>query len=136
VIGGVIFEGIVGLEHDSDGDVIVHAICNAISSLCGVPIMKGLARDLIAKDGITDSMVYLQKGLVYLYSNVIVHVALSVEAKKPPLAGKVDVICAKVAHVCGLHPSQVGMTTYGGSGLTDVGCGEGVSALCLMTIDG
>ena len=36
ILGGVVFEGVPGLSANSDGDVIFHAICNAITSLTGV----------------------------------------------------------------------------------------------------
>jgi hypothetical protein len=38
IVGGVIFDGVPGLDADSDGDVVYHAICNAMTSLSGVPI--------------------------------------------------------------------------------------------------
>ena len=37
VIGGIIFEGVPGLDADSDGDVVYHAICNAITSYPAFP---------------------------------------------------------------------------------------------------
>src|SRR3989344_8326304 len=83
IIGGVIFDGVPVLDAESDGDVVYHAICHAISSLSGVPILGGIARDLCRKDGITDSQVYLEKALETLGPQTIVHIALSIEGKRP-----------------------------------------------------
>ena len=43
IVGGVIFDDAPGLDAESDGDVVYHAICHAISSLSGVPILSGIA---------------------------------------------------------------------------------------------
>ena len=77
VIGGIIFDEMPGLDADSDGDVVLHAICNAITSLSGVPILGGLAIELCHKNGITDSRVYLERALETLGKQKIQHVALS-----------------------------------------------------------
>src|SRR3990167_4155946 len=62
-LGGVIFDEVPGLAADSDGDVIFHAICNAMTSLTSVPILGEIAIELCHKDGITDSSVYVEKAL-------------------------------------------------------------------------
>ncbi len=47
VIAGCTFEEVPGFLANSDGDVVYHAICNAISSLTGVLILGGIADDLM-----------------------------------------------------------------------------------------
>jgi 2-C-methyl-D-erythritol 2,4-cyclodiphosphate synthase len=133
VIGGVIFDGVPGLDADSDGDIVYHAICNAITSLSGVPILGGIARDLCRKDGITDSQVYLERALETLGEQKIVHVALSIEGKRPYFEEKIDQMKKKIAHVLKIKPTAVGITATSGDGLTDFGCGDGVQAFCIIT---
>src|ERR1700722_13871444 len=82
VVAGLIFEDCPGLAADSDGDVVFHALCNAISSVSGVQILGGLAMDLCHKDGITDSQVYLEKALETLEGQEIRHVAFTIEGKR------------------------------------------------------
>ena len=132
VIGGIIFEGVPGLNAESDGDVIFHALCNAITSLTGVPILWGLARDLCRKDGITDSQVYLEKAIETLGNQKVIHVAISLEGKRPEFEGSLSLMRRKVAHVLSIDVSQVGITVTSGDGLTDFGCGDGVQ--CFTTI--
>lgn len=132
VIGGIIFEGVPGLNAESDGDVVFHALCNAITSLSGVPILWGLARDLCKKDGITDSQVYLEKALETLENQKIVHVAISLEGKQPEFEGKLEMMREQIAEVLSLKTSQVGITVTSGDGLTDFGCGDGIQ--CFTTI--
>ncbi|HSX10713.1 MAG TPA: 2-C-methyl-D-erythritol 2,4-cyclodiphosphate synthase [Chlamydiales bacterium] len=132
-IGGVIFEDVPGLDADSDGDIVYHAMCNAITSLSGVPILGDIARDLCRKDGITDSQVYLEEALKTLGAQKIVHVALSIEGKRPYFDEKIVQMRKKIASVLKIKPAAVGITATSGDGLTDFGCGDGLQCLCVMT---
>jgi 2-C-methyl-D-erythritol 2,4-cyclodiphosphate synthase len=132
-IGGVIFDGAPGLDAESDGDVVYHAICNAITSLSTVPVLGGIAIDLCRKDGITDSQVYVERALQTLGKQKIVHIALTIEGKRPRFDDKIEVIRKKIAHVLSLRLAQVGLTTTSGDGLTDFGCGDGLQCFCILT---
>jgi len=133
VIGGLIFEDTPGLASESDGDVVFHAICNAITSLTGIPILAGIAQDLCQKDGITDSAVYLEKALETLGNQLIQHMALVIECKRPSIQSRLLELRQKIASVMKLEIDQVGVTTTSADGLTDVGCGDGVQCICLIT---
>jgi 2-C-methyl-D-erythritol 2,4-cyclodiphosphate synthase len=133
MIGGIIFEGVPGLDAESDGDVVYHALCNAITSLTKVPILGRIAVELCRKDGITDSQVYLEKALQTLKGQKIVHIAFTIEGKKPRLQEKIDQVESQVASICGIHQKQVGLTVTSGDGLTDFGCGEGLQCFCVLT---
>ena len=133
VIGGIIFDDVPGLDADSDGDVVFHAICNAITSLSGVPILGGVARDLCRKDGITDSQVYLERAAKTLKSQEIVHIALTIEGKRPYFEDHIEAMRKKISQVLSIQPSQVGITATSGDGLTDFGCGDGLQCFCVLT---
>lgn len=133
VIAGIIFSDVPGLSADSDGDVVFHAICNAITSVAGVPILGKVAIDLCHKDGITDSQVYLEKALETLGRQQVEHVALTIEGKRPRLQARIPEMCDKIARVMKIDPSQVGLTVTSGDGLTDFGCGEGLQCFCILT---
>ncbi len=133
IIGGVIFEDVPGLDADSDGDVVYHAICNAVTSLSGVPILGGVAKDLCRKDGITDSQVYLERALQTLKRQTIVHLAITIEGKRPYFEDKIRAMRNKIAQVLRIRSDQVGITATSGDGLTDFGCGDGLQAFCILT---
>lgn len=133
VVAGLIFPDAPGLSADSDGDVVFHAICNAITSVTGVPILGKIAIDLCHKDGITDSQVYLEKALEILGNKQVEHVALTIEGKRPKFQAKVPEMCAKIAQVMKLDLDQIGMTVTSGDGLTDFGCGDGLQCFCILT---
>ncbi len=133
IVGGLIFEGVPGLDADSDGDVVYHALCNAITSLSGVPVLGGIARDLCRKDGITDSQVYLEKALQTLGQQKIVHVALTIEGKRPHFEERLTPMKQRIASVLNVKYSAVGITVTSGDGLTDFGCGDGLQCFCVIT---
>lgn len=133
VLGGVIFEGVPGFKANSDGDVIFHALCNAISSLTGVIILGKKADEILEKEGITDSRVYLEEAYKTLGNQQITHVAITIEALRPKLLDKIPNMCQNVADVLHLDIPQVGITATTGEGLTDFGCGEGIQVFCVIT---
>lgn len=133
ILGGVIFEDEPGLKANSDGDVIFHAICNAISSVTGVIILGKIADEILKKDGITDSSVYLQEALKTLGKQSVTHVAITVEGSRPKLLPKIEQLRDSIANVMGLERSQVGITATSGEGLTAFGCGDGISAFCILS---
>jgi len=132
VIGGVIIEDSPPFAADSDGDIILHAMCNAITSLTHIPILGGVAIEL-CKSGITDSRIYLEEALQTLSSQKIQHVSLSIEGKRPRLQSRCDQIRTKVAEILSIQANQVGLTITSGDGLTAFGRGEGMQCICLIT---
>ncbi len=134
VLAGIIFEEVPGFSADSDGDVVFHAICNAITSVTGEDILSGIARELCYKNGITDSQVYVEKALETLGNKKIEHVALTIEGKRPKMQSSSQIMREKVANILKLSLNQVGLTATSGSGLTGFGCGEGVQCFCVITI--
>lgn len=133
ILGGVVFEGEPGFLANSDGDVIFHALCNAISSLTGIIILGKVADELLEKKGITDSRVYLQEALNTLKAQEIVHVAITIEAKRPKILGRNMELRESIAEALRIAPSQVGLTATTGEGLTDFGIGEGLQCFCIIT---
>jgi 2-C-methyl-D-erythritol 2,4-cyclodiphosphate synthase len=135
VLGGIIFDDVPGFQANSDGDVILHAICNAISSLTGILILGDIADDLCLKEGISCSEVYLAKALETLGNQKITHVAMTIEAKKPKFKSRLIEMRQNIARLMGLNLSQVGITATTGEGLTDFGCGDGVQVFVIITTE-
>jgi len=133
VIGGLIFDDAPGFNANSDGDVVLHSLCNAITSLTGEQILGEIAEDLCLKDGITDSEVYLKEAMKTLGPQKVTHVAISIEAKKPRFKERIPEMRENIARIMGLSVSQVGISAVSGEGLTDFGCGDGVQALSIVT---
>lgn len=134
ILGGVVIPDIEGFEANSDGDVMLHALTNAISGITGVNILGAVADELCLTRSITDSREYLKIAAGYLGEDEIVHVSFSVECKKPVLAPFIPAIKANVAKMLSIPERSVGLTATSGEGLTDFGRGLGAQVLCSVTV--
>lgn len=133
IVGGLVFDDVSGFSANSDGDVVYHAICNAITSLTGVLIMGGIADEMCLKDGITDSEAYLKEAVKTLGKQKITHISITLEAKKPKFMPRREEMSQQIAKVMGIDPKDVGITATSGEGLTDFGCGDGVQVFCIVS---
>jgi len=135
IVGGVVFKDAPGMDADSDGDVVFHSICNAITSITHVPILGRIAIDLCHKEGITDSRIYLHKAMETLGAQKIEHVALTLEGKRPKFQERSEEIRQSVADAMGLLKNQIGITFTSGDGLTSFGRGEGLMCFAILSIN-
>lgn len=133
IIAGLIFDDEPGFNANSDGDVVFHSICNAISSLTGVLVLGAIADELCLKDGVTDSEIFLKEALKTLNQQKITHVAITLEGKRPKFKHRILEMRENIARVMMLDVSQVGITATTGEGLTDFGCGDGVQCFAIVT---
>jgi 2-C-methyl-D-erythritol 2,4-cyclodiphosphate synthase len=136
VLGGVTFDEPFCLEGNSDSDVILHAITNAISGVTGKPVLGPVA-DKLCKAGDKDSKSYLKIALEDLggIGYRVSHVSVSVECARPKILPKLDVLRASVAGLLGITVADVGITATSGEGLTDFGKGLGIQALAIVTTE-
>ncbi len=136
ILGGVEIPGEPALEGNSDADVILHALTNAISGITCMNILGAPADKICLEQGITDSRVYLQAALADLGERKLVHVSISVEAQRPRLSAHIPRIRANIAELLGLEPTDIGLTATSGEGLTSCGRGEGIAVFCAVTAYG
>ncbi len=135
MLGGVSVPGCPALAGNSDADVVLHALTNAVSGLSGVNILGAPADRLCLEQGITDSAVYLREALSTLRGMRLVHISIAVEAARPKLAPHIERIRQCVAAMCGLRVEDVGLTATTGEGLTAYGRGEGIQAFVIVTAE-
>jgi 2-C-methyl-D-erythritol 2,4-cyclodiphosphate synthase len=133
ILGGVIFEGESPLKGNSDADVVLHALCNAISGITGINILGNIADHLCLKQGITDSRIYVQEALKYLKNWRICHISCSIECKIPKIMPKISTMKLSISELLALEPQDIGITATTGEGLTAFGRGEGIQVFCIIT---
>lgn len=133
VLGGVAIPGCPGLAGNSDADVVLHAITNAVSGITGVNILGAVSDRLCLEQGITDSSVYLREALRALGEYRLTHISVSIEAARPKLTPHIDEMKRAIGALCGLSPQSVGVTATTGEGLTAFGRGEGIQAVVIAT---
>ena len=134
VLGGVPFPEYPPLLANSDGDVVLHALCNAISGVSCENIL-GERADRICQSGVTDSAVYVGEALKYLTGRVV-HVSFTIECREPKITPRIPAMRRRIGELLGLPPERVGITATSGEGLTGFGRGEGVSVFCVATVEG
>ena len=133
VLGGVLFPGEPGLLANSDGDVVLHAVTNAVSGITCVNVLGGPA-DELCRAGIIDSAVYLQKALESLQGRIS-HLSISMECARPRITPRIPAMRENIARLLGIVPEAVGITATSGEGLTDFGRGLGISVFCILTVE-
>ncbi|NLW29858.1 MAG: 2-C-methyl-D-erythritol 2,4-cyclodiphosphate synthase [Fibrobacter sp.] len=133
ILGGVIIPQCVGLKGNSDADVVLHAITNAISGLSGINILGKVSDDICLKHGITDSRVYLAEALKTVSDYRILHVSVTVEALRPHLADYIPAIRESIAQLLSLETAHVGLTATTGESLTGFGRGEGIGVFAIIS---
>ena len=135
VLGGYVVPGEIGLEANSDGDLILHALFNAISSAIGEGSLGHYA-DPMYKLGITDSKEYLKVILGKLDDKNIKlnNVSISIEALKPRLDSHNDKIKESLSKILDLSKENIGITYTSGEKLTSFGKGEGMQCFAAVTL--
>lgn len=133
VLGGIEFENEIPLLGNSDADVILHALTNAISGITCKNIL-GEVSDNMCKNGIIDSKEYLKESLKYLKEKIL-HVSFSIECKIPKITPKIESIRNNISNLLNIPQNCIGITATTGEGLTQMGQGQGVFVTCIITVE-
>lgn len=133
MLGGIKFEENFSVVANSDGDVVLHAITNAVSGITCKNILGKISDDM-CKNGIVDSEEYLKEALKYLKEK-IVHISISIECKVPKISPKIEEMRKNIARILNINESSVGITATSGEGLTEFGKGNGISVFVCMTTE-
>lgn len=134
VLGGVVFEGHAPLAGNSDADVVLHSITNAVSGTTCVNILGKISDEMCLKQGIKDSRVYLREALKYLNGSRIVHISISIECLTPKISPKIDEMRKSISDLLEIPENCVGITATTGEGLTQFGQGKGIQVFSCVTV--
>lgn len=133
ILAGVIFEKEPPLLANSDGDVVLHAITNAISGITTKNILGKITEKLI-KEGVMDSKVYLKESMKYLDEKIL-HLSISIECKIPQITPKIDEMRTEISKLLNLEETAIGITATSGEELTEFGKGNGISVFACITTE-
>lgn len=134
VLGGVVLADETGLEGNSDADVVLHALCNALSGVSGVPVL-GVRTDALCAEGVTDSAAYVGEAAATLGDYRVSHVSISIEARRPRIAPHAAAMRERIADILGIRAADVAVTATSGEGLTAFGRGEGIRVSVVVTAE-
>lgn len=138
ILGGVEIPFEQGLLAHSDGDVLIHALCDALLGAAGLGDIGRCFPDTDAAYAGIDSRILLRRVVAMLLDRdyQIHNVDVTVIAQRPRLAPHIGEMQSRLAADLGLDVSQVNIkaTTTEAMGFT--GRGEGIAALAVALIAG
>jgi 2-C-methyl-D-erythritol 4-phosphate cytidylyltransferase / 2-C-methyl-D-erythritol 2,4-cyclodiphosphate synthase len=134
-LGGLLLPNEQKLKANSDGDVVLHAIFNAISQANGDNSL-GFYADPLCEEGIKDSKKYIELILKKIKKDKfkINSVGIMIECGDP----KIDPIAPKIkkslAKILGVDTRRIGVTATSGEDLTAFGSGLGIQCFAIVSI--
>lgn len=137
ILGGVRIEHTAGLEGDSDGDVLCHAL---IDALLGAAALGDIGQhfppgDERYRDARSLDLLREAVALVTNAGYAIVNVDATVIAEAPRLSPHVDDIRASVAGALAIDAGSVSVKATTADRLGALGRGEGIAALAIALLD-
>ena len=136
ILGGVEIPSEFSLLGNSDADVVLHALCNAISGISGEIIIGPYADKMCREQGITDSALYVKEALKTLKNYKITHVSIVIECFVPKIVSHIGQMRSRIAEILNIKTDDVGVTATSGEGLTSFGQGKGIQAFVSVTAMG
>lgn len=129
VLAGVKIPSASGLVAHSDGDVLVHAVMDAILSAAGCKDIGHYFPDTDDKWKDADSMQMLRKVLNIVGENGyrVRNISIAIQAERPRLSPYIDEMKTNLADVLRIDPTAVGITAGTNEGLGYVGEGKGIT---------
>lgn len=136
-LGGVYLQDLPKCLANSDGDVMIHALCNAISQAMGEGSLGSFADGLFSEKGITDSKVYLEHVLGRMQEKQfsLQQVGFQIEGKQPRIDSIADQLKSSLGKLLSLSPTKIGITATSGEDLTPFGRGEGLQCFATVTLE-
>ncbi|MEK7580844.1 MAG: 2-C-methyl-D-erythritol 2,4-cyclodiphosphate synthase [Patescibacteria group bacterium] len=135
-LGGIEVAKSGGLAGKSDADVILHSLCNALSSAIGGDSLSTWS-DKMCSQGIVNSQKYLEHifDVICKKNYKVLNVSISVEAKKPYFVLEtIKKMKNKIAKLLDIDAALVGITFTSGEGLTPFGRGLGIQSFAQVLL--
>lgn len=118
----------------SDGDVVLHALIDAVSGAAGMPDIGEQFPDSDPRHRDADSRDLVRHTLHALRTtgHRVACVDLIIHAEKPKLSAYKDAIRRSVAELLGLDPARVAIKAKTNEGLDAVGRGEAIACTAVV----
>ncbi len=136
VLGGVTVDHPAGLAGHSDGDVVCHAIADALLSAARLgDLGEHFPNDERWRDARSTDLLTSVAAMMRAAGWSIVNVDATIVAEAPRLSPLRDEMIARVAESLAVDPSRVWMKATTGDGLGFIGRGEGMAAVAVALIE-
>jgi len=136
-LGGIEVPHGRGLEGHSDGDCVLHAVCDALLGAAGEGDM---GRHFPSRDprwrGV-ESRVFLEevRRLVAVAGYAVVNLDVTVVAQEPVMAPHLEPMRAAIAGTLGVETGRVSVKAKSTDHLGALGRGEGIAALATVLLE-
>ena len=136
IIGGIDVPHTKGLLGHSDGDVVLHAIADA---LLGAAALGDLGKHFPDTDeklkGISSLIILKKVGeIVKEHKFKIVNVDVTLVLQAPKIAPYVTEMRLNIAHILGMQLDQVSVKATTAEGMGFIGAGEGAAAYSVASL--
>jgi len=138
VLGGVTVPHTHGLAAHSDGDVLVHALCDALLGAAGLGDIGRHFPDSSPEYGGVDSRVLLRRvmGLLRERGLRVGNVDVTVVAQAPRLSPHIETMRSNLALDLDVDPGRVNVKATTTEGMGFAGRGEGIAAYAVALVEG
>ena len=136
IIGGVRIPHTQGIVAHSDGDVLIHAICDALLGALGLgDIGRHFPDDDPAFAGIASTLL-LQRVMAQMQEQAwqLVNLDATVIAQAPRLAAHIHAMQTELAGILAVSPSQVNIKATTTERMGYTGRGEGIAAHAVVLL--
>jgi 2-C-methyl-D-erythritol 2,4-cyclodiphosphate synthase len=135
-LGGIRVAHSRGVVAHSDGDVILHALCDALLGAAGLGDIGQHFPDTDAcwKGADSSRFVTAVREMLERRGYAVVNVDLTLLAQSPRIAAHRDAICVNVARLLGLDANCVNLKATTTEYMGFVGRGEGLAAMATVLI--
>lgn len=135
VLGGVRVPSDSGLIAHSDGDVLLHAIMDALLSSAGLPDIGHYFPDTDPAFSGADSLLLLEKVRALIAEKKLIprNVSAAIQAQKPRLARYIPAMRENIAAVLGVDVDRVGISAGTCEGLGYIGEGKGITVTAYVS---
>jgi 2-C-methyl-D-erythritol 2,4-cyclodiphosphate synthase len=134
VLGGVVIPGERGLKAHSDGDVLIHAVIDALFGAAALGDIGSHFPDTDPKWKGADSALLLKTAVAELGEREIVNLDATVICERPRLAPYIEGIRARLAELMGIGVDRVSVKGKTNEKMDDVGAGKGIVVHAMVLI--
>ncbi len=134
-LGGVLMQGSFEVIAHSDGDVVLHALMDALLGCAGLGDIGQHFPDNDATFDNMDSAVLLNNVLQMVREKniIITHVDVTIVTQKPKVGSQKSAIAKNIAHLLNIPPNYVNVKATTEEGLGFTGNGEGIKAFVMVS---
>ena len=134
ILGGVEIPYSKGEEAHSDGDVLVHAIIDAILGACAKGDIGRLFPPSDERYKNADSLQLLKQAAEYTGAKII-NIDSSITLEEPKLRPYISAMREKIAEVLSIDIDRVSIKAKTNEGLDETGKGNAVSAIAVILVE-